>query len=991
MKPKGLFDRPQAVAPRGQRRPRRGRGPALRLRVEELEGRCLLSAVPLAAVEADDTLDRAHLLGDAGDGPLAAVGSVGDGASSGNDVDWFQFTLGRAARVRLAAVDPMAGAFAHVLSVYNADPWAFSDPDNGIGHRRLGQSEAAALERTLAAGTYWVAVSGEGNRWFHPFVAGSGLPGLEGDYELSVEATPLPAGVNTTPTLLGATPGQGTAAARSPLVIRLNYNAPLDPALDLGSTQLVYSPTSNLTGPDALPVGLATFYFSPEANELQLYPASPLRPGHYGVFLADGGVVPTLKFRVEGVESGMTGDTAAQSQWLGDLTEFGHVHVPGVIGDDAAYDPNGPDVNLMNSASDVDLYHFRVTGTHRYAFVAEVFAGRLGSRLDPGVSLFRYDPSDGRLHLVAGNDSTRNPTVSTNGLVPFYTDAVVYAGLTAGDYYVAVSSAFNVPQPIDGLRAGENGIFDPNTPYSGTNGTSTGSYLLNLGLYVDEVAPEVVGVKVLKGATGDGPPTHLRVTFSEAVNLEELAFQAFEQAAQLPIWIEGPNGESYSPRLESYDPDVNEAVFLLLDGLGNGAHALHLSGPLGLTDFAGNELLGNAASGDFEYEFTVAGPDRGSDGDPLRWESLPDNDNVLDPQTLGPLFAHELEQGVTFFRDADDEALDTADSFRFEVLQNRVYILLLDAVALPPGFALTLTDVDGNPVPATLLETGDVLQAHLPAGSYVVTVGGWQAQNAGTVAYQMQMVLGTSGDNPSPLTIGPRPASATYLVGVASGNRQTQDTTVLPEGLLPSSPTATGPAVARTPAAVPPEAATPATLATVQNGVAAAMLLAVNSPVTLGGAVPAATGDVTAVTPASGGPVTLPSLLLANLGASPVGGVEETVPQTPPVVDAIDLRTIAETPVPPPATPAAAVAAPKPDWLANLWADWQVDVPAAAVVSPPAAVEESQPVEDEARSTALDTTPSAWAWSPAVLAASAALAVLYHQRRSTSEAIGEKP
>ena len=55
------------------------------------------------------------------------------------------------------------------------------------------------------------------------------------------------------------------------------------------------------------------------------------------------------------------------------------------------------------------MYHFRISGPGRYAFVAEVFAGRIGSPLDPGVSLYYLDPSDNTLHFVAGNNNTVQP------------------------------------------------------------------------------------------------------------------------------------------------------------------------------------------------------------------------------------------------------------------------------------------------------------------------------------------------------------------------------------------------------------------------------------------------------------------------------------------------------------------------------------------------------------------------------------------------------
>ena len=94
--------------------------------------------------------------------------------------------------------------------------------------------------------------------------------------------------------------------------------APLDTnTIQLDLTQLIWSPNRNLADPNAQAVSLASCNFSTPtnglqtmANELQLVPASPLQPGYYGVFLADGSNVPALQFQVTGVAGGTTPTTA---------------------------------------------------------------------------------------------------------------------------------------------------------------------------------------------------------------------------------------------------------------------------------------------------------------------------------------------------------------------------------------------------------------------------------------------------------------------------------------------------------------------------------------------------------------------------------------------------------------------------------------------------------------------------------------------------------
>ena len=163
----------------------------------------------------------------------------------------------------------------------------------------------------------------------------------------------------------------------------------------------------------------------------------------------------------------------------------GLIQVQGAIGDDPSFnpglspDPTNPEPQF-DPANQVDLYHFQITGPGRYAMLAEVFAGRIGSPLDPGISLFELDPSTGSLVFLAGNDNTLNPTEGTDGSIPLFTDSALMHGLTAGDYYLAVADGSNTPSPIEGQMPGSPGIFDPNQPGSAQHGWSTGPYVLNL-------------------------------------------------------------------------------------------------------------------------------------------------------------------------------------------------------------------------------------------------------------------------------------------------------------------------------------------------------------------------------------------------------------------------------------------------------------------------------------------------------------------------------
>jgi hypothetical protein len=522
-------------------------------------------------------------------------------------------------------------------------------------------------------------------------------------------------------------------------------------------------------------VPLGNFNFNDTSVELQLSPSAPLAPGYYQAYLggdlnsndislADLNGIPlgtnaqhpngqnvTLSFQVSGVEGtrGMNApadDTPATAHDFGNISAGGPVQVAGTIGDD----PTDP---IPFDSADVDLYHFRITGPGRYAFAAEVFAHRIGSPLNAGVSLFVLDPGSGQLRLLAGNDDTMNPIkAADHRSEPLFSDPALFTGLEAGDYYVAVSAHGNVPDPDRGWLPGTNGIFDPNISHSGTAGVTLGPYVLNLRAVADNVAPQVTAVTPQPGEVLTAPPTELTVTFSKAVDLQNLAFQAFattQQGSLTAVYLRGPNGVLYYPRLESFDPSGGQATFLMLDRLPAGSYQLHLSGPEGLTDFAGNELVGNSPDGDYVSSFTVAAG--GANG----------SASASSAQDMGVLFPHEMEgNGVPVTWPA---ITNPADTCSFQVLQTQSYFFLLGGRTLSPGLQLTLTDAQGNPVSATVQADGVSLQAFLNAGSYEIRMtGGTPAGDAGD-NYTLRIVLGGSAENPPPLTLGPAPVLSLRL------------------------------------------------------------------------------------------------------------------------------------------------------------------------------------------------------------------------------------
>src|SRR5581483_4093373 len=122
--------------------------------------------------------------------------------------------------------------------------------------------------------------------------------------------------------------------------------------------------------------------------------------------------------------------------------------------------------------------------------------------------------------------------------------------------------------------------FDPEVSHSGTAGRTTGDYALGLRVWSDDAAPQVVAVTPGPGASLGAPPATLSVQFGAPVNLQQLAFNAYQRAAQgamTAVYVQRADRTVYYPRLQSYDPATGQATLLMLDRLPPGRYSLHLS------------------------------------------------------------------------------------------------------------------------------------------------------------------------------------------------------------------------------------------------------------------------------------------------------------------------------------------------------------------------------------------------------------------------------
>jgi hypothetical protein len=868
-----------------------------RPKVETLECRRLLSVAgwpewlaprPTALPAAVGALEYARTLDFVADpnGAVSlqaagAVGRIGNQGGAGT-VDWYSFTLSAASDVQLTVFDAVDGNHLNgVLSLYNSEafdpfyPLSFSAPPfNPQQHRLLAQTETASLTRSLAAGTYYLAVSGQGNRYFNPFIPGSGYAGDTGDYRLLVAVNPLPLGTNDGPRVLAVDPQIAGAQAGvsvlhgSPLAIHVDFSSPIDPSTvslvqpwsspgdPPPSVQLTYSPTGDFGDENDRPVFFTGYYYSRDATELQLQPAAPLRAGYYQLTLAGApgdlfhpvltdatnmlnlgqnqdhptGQDFTTTFQIDGAEGAIgreesADDTPAGARLLPKLAQNALVQIVGVVGDDSAYDPALPFRDpadgapyLTNPSSDVDLYRFQITGTASYDFAVEVFAGRVGSTLDAAVSLFRFDENNagGPLQLIASNDNSSNTAVTTDGRArPLFTDPVLDVGLGAGDYYLAISASGNMPD-LSGNGLGANGVFDPNISHSGAGGGSTGAYVLNMLLQRAAPAPHVSATSIAPGAVLTSAPTRLTVAFDGHVNLTALANRAFNATTESTVsgvFLLGPDGQRFFPRLESFSEATGQAEFLLLDRLPNGANELHLSGARGLTGFGGVPLVGNDASGDYVVAFTVDDPT--APNDPLiraHDVSAHDSSEVRD---LGILFPRELQAGVavtgTLAAPAADGAPDS-NTYTIQLLQSQKYHFLLTGPAEGADAPqMTITDALGAVVTPLAENIPNAFFASLLPGVCTIQIRGL-ADGAGAGPYRLLITLLNDPENPPPLSIGATPVL--QIRPVAN-----------PPPLPPTSPIqgptqgpTTGPTAQPAPLSITPVSLTPAATATPAPG-----------------------------------------------------------------------------------------------------------------------------------------------------------------------------
>ena len=145
------------------------------------DGQVLYEGALMPEPDVGDTLATARDLGTPPTGtPVTVNEQIGNGSYAAKDVDLYKFTLSAAGTVTL---DVAAQANGSPLDAYLR---LFGQSGTEIRWDDDTDGRDPYISLSLSPGTYYAGVSGYANRYYDPAVAGSGVGGSTGSYELKV-------------------------------------------------------------------------------------------------------------------------------------------------------------------------------------------------------------------------------------------------------------------------------------------------------------------------------------------------------------------------------------------------------------------------------------------------------------------------------------------------------------------------------------------------------------------------------------------------------------------------------------------------------------------------------------------------------------------------------------------------------------------------------------------------------------------------------------
>jgi hypothetical protein len=126
-------------------------------------------------------------------GTFKDTGAIGDNpnVASGQDVDFVKFQLNAGDKVTIDIdTNQQVTSFDSYLRLFDASGNQVAFNDNGAASGESSSSDSYLEFTATTSGTYYVAVSGNGNSSYNPFTQGSGDSGSTGNYNVEVSVIP---------------------------------------------------------------------------------------------------------------------------------------------------------------------------------------------------------------------------------------------------------------------------------------------------------------------------------------------------------------------------------------------------------------------------------------------------------------------------------------------------------------------------------------------------------------------------------------------------------------------------------------------------------------------------------------------------------------------------------------------------------------------------------------------------------------------------------
>jgi hypothetical protein len=499
--------------------------------------------------------------------------AIGNNSFEGRDVDLYSFTAAPGDRLNIEA-DAQApfGSLSinTLLRLFDAEGNVLASNDD----RFPGFTDSAIGEYEIfVGGTYFIGVSTSGNTDYDPLLAPSGTTGPQGLYRISVSLTPD----TTPPQVVSVTPHAGPNLTPSVEIVQIVFNEPMDAvsAADPANFSLTYlGADGQLSGGDDIQYVLtAEHSFDHRRTTLTLTdPAAllPLPTGKYAlVAKATAGGITDLagnpltdgndfvhNFEIIEPEEPLN-DRLVEAYDTGILADGGSYTIGAAIGDNAF------------GLKDVDLYRLEArAGLRLTATLAE---HSIDSALHGRLRLF--DGSGTELHSAgeASNDELLNYDITLGGI-----------------YYLGVSGSGNE-------------FYNPDSPGSGTDASSTGEYILTIQTE-DVIAPTVASMTPA-GLVVNTAVQQITIEFSEP-----MIVAAAQDSASYVITLSGPDRQFDTPddvTLSAaaysavYDATADRVQLSLSSPLPNGdVRVTMLAAPL--VDRGGLHLNGSVLGGSDE-------------------------------------------------------------------------------------------------------------------------------------------------------------------------------------------------------------------------------------------------------------------------------------------------------------------------------------------------------------------------------------------------------